>query len=375
MYEIGRIMAVQLLVRPKQQDFLAFESILISDINRLRVKGYNVDRILRQRHFEAKVAERERQKQLEEENRREAERAKNKEFGHPPAYQDPEPQTPRQSVLSPQIRPADTNGQVAAQSPPGLPHMPGSFQLDSPEQPAPLPNGNLDETGRKKSILQQVSKRFGLRDHGNRPASPAGPTGPHQVTDPAQIQQNLTSAIQACRSHDSSHLFSQPTTSVVEEAAKGSYCDESTGQDISFVAACNVGVKVYVANHIPNKTNLVTSNMIQINLFGGMLLDLASVFNLPPQTIHIFHDDNTKCIAFNRQGALFCNYHFFQKLHYSNYGVSSEKRRDALSYWWVTLCHELAHNIVHDHSAAHSFYAESFAQNYFNRILAKAAQY
>ena len=38
-------------------------------------------------------------------------------------------------------------------------------------------------------------------------------------------------------------------------------------------------------------------------------------------------------------------------------------------------CHELAHNLVKDHSAQHSFYAESFAQQYFGKVMQKALQY
>jgi hypothetical protein len=44
-------------------------------------------------------------------------------------------------------------------------------------------------------------------------------------------------------------------------------------------------------------------------------------------------------------------------------------------YWFVTLCHELAHNLVSEHSQQHEFYTESFVTEYFGKIMAKCGQY
>jgi len=38
-------------------------------------------------------------------------------------------------------------------------------------------------------------------------------------------------------------------------------------------------------------------------------------------------------------------------------------------YWWVILCHELAHNLVGDHSSDHSYYTEGFVAQYFGRVV------
>ncbi|KAK3044401.1 hypothetical protein LTS18_001388, partial [Coniosporium uncinatum] len=93
---------------------------------------------------------------------------------------------------------------------------------------------------------------------------------------------------------------------------------------------------------------------------------LSSIFSLPPQTLHIFHDPTSATIAFNSSGALFCNFHYFHELHLQGWAEGdAEKKVEAVSYWWVVLCHELAHNLIREHGAQHSFYAESFAQQYF----------
>ncbi|KIV98967.1 uncharacterized protein PV09_09297 [Verruconis gallopava] len=91
--------------------------------------------------------------------------------------------------------------------------------------------------------------------------------------------------------------------------------------------------------------------------------------------MHIFYDDGSATIAFNYNGALFFNYYYFKSLHASTFETSKSTKMDVLVYWWITMYHELAHNLVGEHGAQHSFYAESFAQGYFGRVMQKALQY
>jgi len=156
---------------------------------------------------------------------------------------------------------------------------------------------------------------------------------------------------------------------------KGSYCDTTPAQDISFTATSAGGIKIFVANNIANQAQFIAQELKSLDTFSFILLDLGSLFNLSPQSMHIFHDDRGATIAFNQSGALFFNYHYFRTLHAANWDTSRSMKIDCLAYWWVTLCHELAHNLVKEHSARHSFYAESFAQQYFGRVMDKALQY
>ena len=105
----------------------------------------------------------------------------------------------------------------------------------------------------------------------------------------------------------------------------------------------------------------------------------------------VFYDSGGKTIAFNRAGSLFCNYFYFQQLHEASL-LQTQNTKDALVYWWVILCHELAHNLVGDHSSGHSYYtyvlsfslsscliviltstSEGFVAQYFPKIAAKIA--
>ena len=80
--------------------------------------------------------------------------------------------------------------------------------------------------------------------------------------------------------------------------------------------------------------------------------------------------DDSGTIAFNTNRALFFNYRYFESLHLADF--QQGRMGDALIYWFVTLAHELSHNLVADHSAAHSFYTESFIAAYFARIAVRA---
>ena len=132
---------------------------------------------------------------------------------------------------------------------------------------------------------------------------------------------------------------------------------------------------MFLASSSPDKSTFLSTESSGLDTFSYILLDLGSIFNLAPSTSHIFHDAHSSTIAFNQNGALFFNYHYYKELHAKTWETSRSMKVDALAYWWVTMCHELAHNLVSEHSARHSFYAESFAQGYFGRVVQKALQY
>jgi len=373
LYEVAYWITGQLLNRRKQNDILALEMVLSSDLRRLRIKGYNVDRILRQKEYETKLAEEERKKQAAEEEklRLEQNRLSEKETNPapPPPYEVATPARDKRPTI---------NGQHAT---PIGPSMPGAF-FDSPQE---FENKHaLAGTGENSlqnflSSAPEWARQIGDRIRGSaitsQPAQPSLPSSQgNPVTSERNIAQNLTNAVNACRSHTSSSIFSKPTTTNVEES-KGSYCDSTPAQDMSFLTDTAAGIKFYIANHISTPSEFFAAHATGIHRFGHLLLDIASVFNVRPQSMHVFYDNRGATIAFNESGALFFNYHWFEQLHLPHFETSRDVRIHAVSWWWITMCHELAHNLVKEHSASHSFYTESFVQQYFMKIMAKILQY
>ncbi|WQF79713.1 Putative histidine kinase/HSP90-like ATPase superfamily [Colletotrichum destructivum] len=375
MYQVGQAICQLLLSRPNQQAYLFFEPFLTLDLYGLRARGYNVDRILRAKAAEARFAEEERRKALEAEQMRIQE--KQQEWGQ----QAKAAEAARQSTRTPE------------------PIMPGSFTNDSPDDSHKLPPPQQSWKG--KGLFSNLSRRFGLDTSGNDEAEdqlqkfidkppqsqPQGvgnqsgsstqkPKDDGRVTNPATVEQNLLNAINSTRAHDSDSVFSPPSVNEVKEQA--TYCDSTPAQNIVFAAEASNGMKVFVSRTLSMEPDLFLSIYHgSINAFASLLTDVASVYSLSPRVLHIFYDESGSTIAFNSSGSIFCNLRFFLQLHTnkSNGKQSGEAKAEAGVWWWVVLAHELAHNLVQPHNSDHSYYTESFIQQYFAKMVVKATQW
>ena len=368
MYQVGQALCQMLLERPNQQAYLFFEPFLTLDLYGLRARGYNVDRILRAKAAEARIAEEERRKALEEEQRKIQERERSwAQQGNAidqessavaaAAGRSEAPQSPQQSG----------------------PVMPGSW--DSPEDSKPDMT-NYAQKGR--DIFSNLTRRLGFesQDAGNaqkqleqfteQQSSDAGPSTSSsqsgnnvkrpqnedgRVTSPAVVQQNLLNAVNATRAHGSSSVFSNPEVTEVKEQA--SYCDQKPAHNITFVAEAANGMKIYIAKDLSaNSSAFLRTNINSINVFASILAEIGQVYSLARNVLHIFYDEAGGTIAFNTGGSLFCNFRFFLQLHADNIDGprSGEAKAEAATWWWVVLAHELAHNLVSTHNSDHSYY-------------------
>ncbi|KAK4217066.1 heat shock cognate 90 kDa protein [Rhypophila decipiens] len=395
MYQVGQAICQLLLDRPKQQAYFFFEPFLKLDLLDLRSRGYNVDRILRAKAAEARIAEEERRKALE------AEQQKIKE---------------REQEWMRHTRETEVAA-AAAKTPEPKTRMPGSF-ADSPEdekEPVDLPNRNKNKG---RGLFSQLSRRLGFESDDEeakkqkdkilmppplapppqcapttRPVSAGQAKKPQaeedRVTSPAVVQQNLLNAITSTRAYDSSHLFSPPTTNEVKEQA--TYCDETTSKNIVFAADAPGGMRVFVARDLSiSAADFLGQNYEAIAQFEGVLKDASEIYGLSAKAMHIFYDEAGGAIAFNSNGSIFCNLRFFNQLHADRLkrpttptGIAAaaagawkqQARVEATTWWWVVIAHELAHNLVHPHNSEHSYYTESFIQQYFGKMMAKAGSW
>ncbi|GAW19014.1 hypothetical protein ANO14919_084980 [Xylariales sp. No.14919] len=381
MYQVGQAICQLILNRPSQQAYFFFEPFLKLDLLDLRARGYNVDRILRAKAAEARIAEEERRRALD------AEQARIRE---------------REREFIRQNQAATTSAAAAREenrTPP--PRMPGGFHSpDDHDSPPPSPQPSQGRKGR--GLLSNLSKRFGF-DYDDEsdekekekvknfidstpnpetlaPAEPSssgskpGKKGQDgKVTNPAVVQQNLLNAIKSTRAYDSSLLYSPPTTREVKEQA--TYCDDTAAKDLALLADAANGMRVFVSSNIPNDqtATFLSSNHAAINSFAALLKDVGDVYQIPRNVLHIFYDESGSTIAFNRDGSIFCNLRFYIQLHADQ--RSGEDRASAAVWWWVVLAHELAHNIIQPHNADHSYYTESFIQQYFPKMMLKAASH
>ncbi|RYP25885.1 hypothetical protein DL768_011649 [Monosporascus sp. mg162] len=375
MYQVGQAVCQLILNRPSQQAYFFFEPFLKLNLLDLRARGYNVDRILRAKAAEARIAEEERRKALDAEQARVREREQ--EFRQ------------QSQVAATAVAAREHN-----RTPP--PRMPGGFESpDDTKSPPRLPD--LAPSRRPKSLFSGFSKRFGFdtsdgADEQSRKSIDRAPEpvklppaessssksksdkDDGRVTNPAVIHQNLLNAIQSTRSHDSSQLFAPPTTQDVIEQAE--YCDENAGHDLEFVADASNGMRFFVSRTDGIDTaQFLAANHRAINAFAALVRDVGDIYSVKATALHIFYNTSGGTVAFNREGSLFCNLRFFLQLHAQHVlasgSGSGEKRAEATVWWWVVLAHELAHNIVKPHNSQHSFYTESFVQQYFQKMMMK----
>ena len=364
-YQISLALCFLLLERPSQQSYLTLETFLNLSLYQLRSRGYNVDRILRAKAAEQRIAEEERKKQLA------AEQAQIKEQ---------EEQWKQQGrAVAPTTAREDRRKSKEVR-------MPGAFGSDSPENsPEPARQG-------RRGLFSGLTQRLGLGntngeaqqqlqdflgggsgshshddsgpqrenppptyDEANKGSISKGGKGTEQVSSPAAVQQNLLNAIQSSRAHDSSTLFSPPTTQTIKEQV--SYCDSTSAQNITFLADASNGTRIFVARTLSSPTTFLARSVTALNSFAVLLHEVADVFALPRKAIHIFYDESGGTIAFNSNGSIFCNFRFFAQIHQNKMASGTgEGRVEAAAYWWIVLAHELAHNLVKEHNSEHSFY-------------------
>lgn len=381
LYEISQSLVHLILKRPKLHSILTLEMLLKTDLYELRARGYNVQRILKQKAHEARVAEDKRQRQLEEERRE---------------LQEKEAHWAKARAQRPQQEKAESKSQAAM---PGVfPESPNSKRSMEERRVTP-PESAMPEKA-PRGLFANLSKRFGLDNRSGSTSStseqsqsltpesstPPAPPPPYSAADPKnsrpeqtvsvssphRLQQELLSAVQACRPHGSSDVYSRPETNQISESK--SYCDERPSHDLEFVATLPSGVNVLFVKSIADRSTFLANNRVGINLFASVLLHCGSIFSMRADSLSIFYDPGGKTIAFNRAGSIFNNYFYFQQLQEQALLQSANPDcSDAIVYWWVIMCHELAHNLVDDHSSAHSYYTEGFVAQYFPRVATKLA--
>lgn len=184
----------------------------------------------------------------------------------------------------------------------------------------------------------------------------------------------MRNAIRSGRPYGSSTLFQPPNASAVQEQA--TYCDSNQAHDLTRVGQAPGGMAIYLTRGLampttktmpttmPTTTTMtaasdsfLTAQQPAIAAFERLLRDVAAVYGLAADVLHMYYDEAGPTIAFNSGGSIFCNLRFFLQLHAAAASAAQPQARvDAAVWWWVVLAHELAHNLEPIHNARHSFY-------------------
>jgi hypothetical protein len=331
-YEVSSELVRLLVARPKQNDAIALERILTEPLRRLQEKGINVERILKKKEYEARIAKQQEIEREYEEQQRAAEQARS---GVVQAERPASPTTPKDKQ-----------------------HMPGSF--GSPDDVEVANNDfKQQQPHSEKSVLNQWAKKLGFKNT-NTDTQPLPRTdGPQISRDLQATKSNIQKAIEECRPTNmeaiSSKHHQDPT-----ELDKGGYCNGEQWENLykAFtIPYSGRHVDIYYGKDQKESPKDLERDLAS---FLPLIFGLTAIFGVKPAAVNIFLDKKSNTVAFNQNGSLFFNMAWFMALHSATYGTE-EGRLRALDSWFFTYCHELAHNLVADHNARHNWYNQQIA--------------
>lgn len=333
-YEVSSELVRLLIRRPKQNDAIALERILTESLRRLQEKGINVERILRKKEHEARIAKQQELEREYEEQQRAAEQTKS---GVVEAEAAPEPATPK--------KPQEKS-------------MPGSF--GSPEADEARNQSGHDNTLRppEPSVFNQWAKKLGFKN------TPSTPAKIGQITEEnSTTKKNIESAIKDCRPHNQQNINSKIQQDPPTELEKGGYCNDEQWENLHKAFSIP-----YSGRHVDiffgrDTTDTPAQLQPHLAVFLPIIFSLASVFGVDPAAVSIFLDKTSRTIAFNQNRSLFFNLAWFLQMHAEGYATAEGKTK-ALDSWFLTFCHELAHNLVGEHNARFIWYQSQIAIEY-----------
>lgn len=396
-YDVAVAICRLVLSVPRSRDYLLLEGLLTWGVEKLKARGFNVDRILQRREREKKERILARELEAEQEavaakQRAEAaERAREEKKQLQSAVHEvagistPPPPPPQAAAAAARA--------VTQQS--NTPTMPGAF-------PGSAGSGFLSTIKRNLGLKSNSADAAGSGSSGSQ-ITPQ-PTQTTQTTangdgppaTPAQVDHALDSALQALRPASAdAKLFSPPQVTQVREAA--SYCDATAAHNLTLAIADLAhlggapGSRLYASNIDGGQLSAFSkTHGAAAARFTLLLRRLATaVFGVADGSpacralLNVFYDQDGATIAFNRGGTVYCNLRYFVQLQHDLDDPASplldaaQRRKvmaDALGYWFVTLAHELAHNLVKEHSARHAFYVESAVCRYLPRLTVELAR-
>ncbi|KAL9028350.1 MAG: hypothetical protein Q9196_003268 [Gyalolechia fulgens] len=337
-WDVSQVLANLLLRRSKPGDAMMLETILRSELRSLQKKGLNVDKILRQKEREAKVAEAMHRQQLEQEQRERIE---------------------REALQQEMEAQRGTDTQDADRMPGDFPRSGDvkAHQTDESQESGGFLADTLKkwgfDLGRKPQPTMTSGEHYGNRDparpwhddskdSGSFDPEPGARQPPDEVPPPPMTPQELNSvlqkAIRSSRPHTSFPFQSQSSVHRVQE--KYTTCDTKPNMNILHAGDIS-SIRVFIDAELQtNAEQFMTANHNGLKSFASVLHDCAAVYNVPRESVHIFCDAESGTIAFNRAQALFFNYRIFKEEHLPMMQTGSKD--EPVRKWAVHMAHELA---------------------------------
>ncbi|ORZ36386.1 hypothetical protein BCR44DRAFT_55445 [Catenaria anguillulae PL171] len=411
-FDVARCLSGLIFKRPKLNDQLLLSTLLSTGLDALRMKGFPVDRILK---ITPKLAEAAQKQKV-------VPPAPKTSPAHvpipPPAAASPSPTPPPKSTQAAGLPPPSSSKSSETLPPPSYEDatggLPGALKRN-PGSEAGLNGNTTPPTPSRQSLFEKVkssSPRGSLMNLVNNalgaassssssssssqyPGSASTPPPPSHHQPPQQQHSSSSSAIQPSTGQPSqpppgtrmlregTPEFDAQLQSTLQSAIRASssaaapgtvvanppqlaqaqqtYCDlVSAGHDLVEVSQGFLPMKLYRGRSHSDADVTTGAMRARFIEFAGIIMLLADVFGLPARALHVYVDEQAQSVAFNRGRAL-----FFNASRYMPAAGSSK----AYTYWFMVFAHELAHNHVAAHNADHEFYMASYASVYMTKLM------
>lgn len=343
-FEVARELIQLLIRRSRRNDIIALERILTEPLQRLQAKGINVERILRRKEHQARIAKQREETEREQVREQEVRDEKKAISANPPSKElSHNPSTPEKSH-----------------------NMPGAF--GTPEKNTDLTDDRPDVGG----IGNWAKKFFKNNTTNGTDTGRTGTDGPQINRDIQVTKSNIADAINRCGPSNQNNI-NTPHHRDPTELDKGGYCSGEQWENLhkSFtVSHAGRKVDIFYGQH---QTETAAEVVPVLGDFLQLIFALTGIFGVNPAAVSIFLDDKSNTVAFNLNGSIFFNLSWFRATDSFN---TVEGKIRACDSWFLTYCHELAHNLVKDHNARHNWYTQQIAieyspkyRNILNRIL------
>ncbi|KAG9312049.1 hypothetical protein JVU11DRAFT_7329 [Chiua virens] len=170
------------------------------------------------------------------------------------------------------------------------------------------------------------------------------------------IRNKITAAIAACHARNEKSLDGSPATTQFHN----NYCEvERPGEVLKFSRRV-AGIEI----HLPQGGyRMDLARHESLGRFIQIITPIARVYGLSNESLRIFSDNTPGRIAFNREKRLYVNLLHFETWH--DHAVANGDRQQCQVSWFLTLAHEIAHNINRFHNAEHEFWFSEICEAYF----------
>ncbi|KAF8131205.1 hypothetical protein EV363DRAFT_1584042 [Boletus edulis] len=183
------------------------------------------------------------------------------------------------------------------------------------------------------------------------------------------IRSNVEKAIEACGSGgEISAVHAQ-----VGQLLSSNFCMVSAAVGrLRSIGQVN-NIQVYVNEDMPDADKFMTHMCGPLARFADIIIALSKIYRISTTRLCIFYDISGGCIAFNCQGVIYLNLRYFELWHDEQ--VKSGDRQNAQMWWFLTLAHEIAHNLTELHNSDHEFWFSAICEAHlaaFSQLLRPA---